>query len=66
VHLSEKLSDITISIYSIEGRLLFSQLYTEEKNHFSIDIHSFPPGIYVVRILYKQGSFSRKIVKHSY
>lgn len=66
VHLSEKLSDITISIYSIEGRLLFSQLYTEEKNHFSIDIHSFPPGIYVVRILYKQGSFSRRIVKHSY
>jgi len=63
VHLSEKLSDITISIYNVEGRLLFSQRYSEEKSHFSIYVQPFPPGIYVVRILYKQGSFSKRIIK---
>ena len=66
IHLSEKLSDITISLYSIEGRLLFSQLYPEERNHFSIDVHRFPPGLFIVRVLYKQGSFSRRIVKHGF
>jgi hypothetical protein len=66
IHLSEKLSDIIIGIYSVEGRLLFYQQYPEELNHFSVNIHSFPPGIFIARVLYKQGSFSRRIIKHGY
>ena len=66
IHLSEKLSDIIIGIYSVEGRLLFYQQYPEELNHFSVNIHSLPPGIFIARVLYKQGSFSRRIIKHGY
>jgi hypothetical protein len=66
IHISEKLQDVTISIYSIEGRLLFSQLYLEERNHFSVNTTHFPSGMYIVRVLYKQGSFSKRVVKQDY
>lgn len=66
IHISEKLQDVTISVYSIEGRLLFSQLYLEEQNHFSVDTAHFPSGMYIVRVLYKQGSFSKRVVKQDY
>jgi hypothetical protein len=66
IHISEKLQDVTISIYSIEGRLMFSQLYLEELNHFSVNTTHFPSGMYIVRVLYKQGSFSKRVVKQDY
>jgi hypothetical protein len=66
IHLSEKLSDISIGLYSIEGGLLFYRQFPEERNHFTIDVHSLPPGMFIVRVLYKQGSFSRGIIKYSF
>jgi hypothetical protein len=66
IHISEKLQDVTISVYSIEGRLMFSQLYLEELNHFSVNTAHFPSGMYIVRVLYKQGSFSKRVVKQDY
>jgi hypothetical protein len=66
IHLSEKLSDITINLYSIEGKLLASRQFTEAENHFSFDLHSYPPAVYIVRIFYKQGSYSKRVVKNSF
>jgi hypothetical protein len=66
IHLSEKLSDITINLYSIEGKLLASRQFTDAENHFSFDLHSYPPAVYIVRIFYKQGSYSKRVVKNSF
>lgn len=51
---------ITISIYDINGKALFSKQVQANEN---ISMSNFPKGIYIIRILTKEGKTERKILK---
>jgi hypothetical protein len=50
-----------ISIFDIQGKLLFRQTYPEAKTE--IDIRSFSNGLYYVKIEYAEGFTVKKIMK---
>lgn len=51
---------ITISIYDINGKMLLCKQVQANEN---ISVSNFPKGIYIIRILTKEGTMERKILK---
>ena len=59
-------SEALINVIDMNGRILYSDrhLFRDPKSKFSIPCHSFPTGLYIVRITAEEGIFVRKAVKN--
>ncbi len=63
-----KYNDITISIFSVEGKLVWSRenVISSEKQQFRIETTNFQSGIYILRIMTKDGlTQNYKLIKTS-
>lgn len=62
--LSEQ-TDVTISVYSITGQLLFEQKYGKQASQFTtqVDFTNFAAGMYVLNITTDKGCVSKKVIK---
>ncbi len=61
---NQNISQVSASIYSYDGKiLLMKDLSGIMENKIRLDISSFPPGIYFVKIKGENFSFSEKILK---
>jgi hypothetical protein len=61
VTLKEPVNEGIISFYSADGKLVLRNKL--EGNSFTIDISSFQPGIYIVKIGLNEGEFVKQIIK---
>jgi hypothetical protein len=52
----------TFTVYDVNGRALLSQNLTGEDT-FSVDLSSFTPGVYIVRVTAAENTFVCRIVK---
>ncbi len=64
VHLSKPLIDATVSLYNLQGQLVWQAEAPEKNRLIIIPVDQLPSGIYVVRIHQRQASLSRRIVVH--
>ena len=64
VHLSKPLVDATVSLYNLQGQLVWQAEAPEKNRLIIIPVDQLPSGIYVVRIHQRQASLSRRIVVH--
>ncbi|RNL93428.1 T9SS C-terminal target domain-containing protein [Sinomicrobium pectinilyticum] len=55
--------ELHISVYSLSGRLITSLSHTDARKHIDLGLHSFPPGVYLVKIKGKDIRKTSKIVK---
>jgi photosystem II stability/assembly factor-like uncharacterized protein len=58
---SSFLNDIYISVYDLQGKLIFSR--TSNLSKSEIDINNLPKGIYLLKIIYNQHEIVKKFVK---
>ena len=64
VHLSKPLIDATVSLYNVQGQLIWQAEAPEKNRLIVIPVGQLPGGVYVVRIHQRQASLSRRIVVH--
>jgi hypothetical protein len=58
------LIDATVSLYNLQGQLVWQAEAPEKNRLIIIPVDQLPSGIYVVRIHQRQASLSRRIVVH--
>jgi len=64
VHLSKPLVGATVSLYNLQGQVVWQAEAPEKNRLIVIPVDQLPSGIYVVRIHQRQASLSRRIVVH--
>ena len=58
-----KLNDVTIRLFDLQGRAFFSHRYSPLENELSIDFSQLNEGIYVMKVDVNGNNLSRKIIK---
>ncbi|MCG2417922.1 T9SS type A sorting domain-containing protein [Aequorivita sp. F47161] len=64
VRSSQLILETTISVYDIQGKLLFSEKMLPQNGKLTMDISSLENGVYFVKISSEENSIVKKIIKH--
>lgn len=65
IDLNEDQKNLTISLYSIDGRLFFSEEINNSKTNYNIDLSRLTSNLYFLKINDNEGrEFSKKIIKN--
>jgi extracellular elastinolytic metalloproteinase len=60
---SETRKDVTISVLTVEGKVMASRAFTVNgNNHLSLDVSSFPSGFYFVKVSAPDGVIVQKVI----
>ncbi|MCB9081798.1 MAG: T9SS type A sorting domain-containing protein [Lewinellaceae bacterium] len=62
IHLSNTVSDLSLEVYAINGQLLWQQQGVGQQRDYTINVRNYPAGVYLVRVKYRQGSITRRII----
>ena len=56
-------NETPIEIYDLKGQLMFSKSFYGTSSQLKIDVSNMPNGLYMLKIVSKEGTFNYKIIK---
>jgi lysyl endopeptidase len=62
VLLSAPVRETGVSLYTLSGQLLQAEEDNRERSSYNLDLSKYPNGAYIVRVRYRQTSFSRLVI----